>query len=609
VYIVLATLKNIYFSFKENGMKKFSSLLALSLMIVLLGALLVPVSAQDDEVPGPGEGGPIVYPNLGNDIATLNPIINADGSSNRVIARIFPTFIGVDPDTISFAPGANGSLATAWETSEDGLTFTVSLRDDWSWSDGTPITAADIVYGFDAIEALSETNDTPLSYVLASAVDAVAVDDYTVAFTLPNPSCTAIFDIAAIPVVPSHIYSEVFPEFADMVESDFNLSDPGATAATWSFANFRPGEQVTLLADQNYPDSELGYVVPQGWVYRNVADQTLIVEQFIEGDLTYLQSAPSDRKDEIRELGAAGEIQVYEAPAGTVRFISLNTADPSNPQPAFDDDGNAIDQGFHPILGDLRVRQALMHAMDWEGLNIAVFNSEGIQLASHWLPTNWAYDPEAVPFYEFDLDLANSMLEEAGWVMGDDGVRVAQGAPYAEDGTPLAFELITNAGNTENESLMLLLVDMWAEVGVELDAQAVDFNLLVDTLLAQTYDAVMVFWGFGTPAEPNSDMRATFSPENDLPGGGFNTTSTNIPRLNEILEIANDPAQTNGCDQDIQRDLYLEAYGILRDDVSWIWISTSIVVSAAQGYVQNFDPRPGSTFWNEDAWAFEPEAR
>lgn len=590
-------------------MKKFSSLLVLSLVLVLLSALLIPVAAQDDELPAPGEGDPIIYPNFGGDIANLNPLVNADGSSNRVIARIFPALIGIDPDTIIFEPNANASLATGWETSEDGLTFTITLRDDWNWSDGTPITAHDIVYAFDAIESLTETNDTPLSYVMDTASDAVAVDDYTVAFTLTTPSCNAIYNISAVPVIPSHVYSAEFPTFQDMVESDFNLSDPGVTAERWSFANYRPGEQVTLLADQNYPDAEAGGVLPEGWVYRNFADQTLVVEAFLEGDITYLNSTPSERKDEIRELGANGEAQVYEAPAGSVRFITLNAADPENPQPGLDEDGNAIDQGHHPVLGDVRVRQAMMHAMDWEALNIAVFNSEGIQLASHWLPTNWAYDPSAVPFYEFDLDLANQMLEEAGWVMGDDGFRVASGAMYAEDGTELAIEFFTNAGNIENESLMILLQDQWGEIGMNVDAQALDFNLLVDSLLAQTYDAIMLFWSFGTPAEPHGDIATTFDPVNDLPGGGFNTTSTNIPRLNEILDQVNDPAQTNGCDQDVQRELFTEAYSILRDDVSWIWVSTSIVVSAAQPYVANFDPRPGSTFWNEDAWGFEAEAR
>lgn len=90
-------------------------------------------------------------------------------------------------------------------------------------------------------------------------------------------------------------------------------------------------------------------------------------------------------------LGTSGQAQVYESPATTVQFIlfPFNLADPANPQSGLDESGKAIDQGYHPVLGDVRVRQALMHAMDWNVINAAGLNNEGIQLASQieLLPT------------------------------------------------------------------------------------------------------------------------------------------------------------------------------------------------------------------------------
>lgn len=580
----------------------------LLLICVLLVLFSVPVTAQD-EVPGPGEGDPIIFPNLGGDIRTINPILSADGSSNRINSRLFPDFLGIDPDTISLEPGVAGSLVTGFDVSEDGMVYTFYLRDDWTWSDGTQITAVDYKYAFDAINTI----DTPFSYVLDDIADVLVIDDYTVEIMLTAPVCSALNNIADVPVVPAHIYSERFPSFEDMIDSDHNQpgAHPGATANRWTYGSFRPGEQMALLADQNFPDAIFGHVVPGGWIDRNIEDQTLIVESFLLNEITYLQSAPADRKDEIRELAAAGEAQLWEAPAGTVRFVAVNLADPNDPRPGLDADGNAIDQGHHWALGDLSVRHALMHAIDWEGLNEGAMNGEGIQLASHFLPTSWAYD-ETIPFYEFDPDRAAELLEEAGWVMGDSGARVAQGAPYAEDGTRLTLEFITNAGNTENERLALLLADMWGDVGVELDVQIIDFNILVETLQAQTFDLVLIFWNFGVPAEPNSDIRVTFDPANDLPGAGFNVVSYNNPELQELLAIANDADQTNGCDTEIRTELYREAYQILRDDVPWIWVGTSIVTSAMQPYVANFDPKLGGldrTFWNEDAYVIQPEAR
>jgi peptide/nickel transport system substrate-binding protein len=582
-------------------MKKFSSLLALAIVLVLLSALLVPVSAQDDEVPGPGEGNPVIAANLGGDVASMNPFDVPDTASAAVVGRIFPTFLGLDPDTANVAPNVDGAMVTGWEVSEDGGSVIFTLRDDWTWSDGVPMTAGDVEYSWDVLEALIAENATNYSYIADSVADVIAIDDYTVEFVLTFPHCSAFVNISAFPVAPEHLYSARFPNALDMIGSELNLSDPEVTAGPWAFANFRPGEQVTLVADQNYQDSAAGYVVPAGWVYRNVADTTLIVEQFLAGDLTYA-SITTDRFDELREIAAGGGAILDERPAAGNLAIFLNLADPTNPQPGLDEEGNAIEQGFHPILGDVRVRQALMYGLDFEAFDLAVYNGNGIQLATHWLPTNWAYDAEAVPFYPYDPDQAVALLEEAGWVMGDDGFRVAQGAPNAEDGTRLAFTLVTNAGNAEREAGLLVLDDMWAQIGIDIDAQAIDFNVAVDQLLSQTYDAVLIGWNFGLPADPVQDMRVTFSPSNDLPGGGFNTPSYNNARVNEILVAADDPAQTEGCNQDIQRELALEAYGILRDELPWLWLSTRTVMTALQPGLGNFNPSLVTPLNDEDSW-------
>jgi len=463
---------------------------------------------------------------------------------------------------------------------------------------GTPITAADYKYAFDAI-ASGETS-SPLSYVL-DYIDSVEVkDDHTLVVTAKKPGCTVINNIAFVPVVPSHIYSQQFAKFSDMNESDFNLQDPGATAGIWKFGNFRPGEQVTLLADTSYPDAHDEYVIPEGFVYRNVADETLIFEQFLAGDLTWI-NAPSARNDDMRALGTEGKAQVSEVPAATIQFIGLNQADPKNPQPGLDENGKAIDQGHHPIFGDVRVRQALMYAMDWDALNKAALNNEGVQLASHALPTSWAYDPSLNP-YEYDPEKAAALLEEAGWVDDDNDPatpRVAKGALYAEDGTPLAFKLETNTGNDSSETIGQLLDEQWGAVGFDVDFQQIDFNILLDGFVGQTYDAVMLFWGFSFPDNPD-DASGNFLPSNDIPGSGFNVTSYNNPRVTEILEEAN---SVPGCDQEKRADLYKEMFKILRDDAPWIWLDTSVIVTGAQEGVQNWDPKPGlGVSWNEDAW-------
>lgn len=550
--------------------------------------------AQDQ--PGPGEGGPIILSNLGSDIATLNPILAQDGSSQAVINRLYPTLIGADVETFNYAPGAPGSLATSWSISEDGLTYTFTLRDDWAWSDGTPITSADVKYGFDAV-ASGETN-TALTYILDDVAAVEAPDPQTVVLTLHAPSCAALTNIGPLPVVPAHQYLELFTSFAAMNEAELTAVG-NVSAGAWTFGNVRPGEQVTLLADQSYPDATAGQVTPEGWIFKNVADQTISYEQFLAGQFTW-DGAPEGREDEMRALAAQG-YQVHEYPAASLRFIALNSADPANPQDGLDESGNAIDQGHHPILGDVRVRQALMYALNFAELNEGALGGEGVQLASHVLPSSWAFDPE-LAVYPFDLAMANQLLDEAGFVDDDSDPatpRIAtEDALYAEPGTPLAITLSTNSGNEASEAIGVLLTSQWGAAGIDLNYQAIDFNVLVEQLTGQTFDAVMLFWGFGFPDDPNG-ATVNFSPVNDVVAAGFNVTSYNNPEWTALMDQAN---TVPGCDEAQRIELLQQAFAILREDVPWIWLNTSNVVVAAQPNVQGWDPRGQLVGWNESSW-------
>jgi peptide/nickel transport system substrate-binding protein len=245
-----------------------------------------------------------------------------------------------------------------------------------------------------------------------------------------------------------------------------------------------------------------------------------------------------------------------------------------------------------------------MYAIDWDSLNEAALNGEAIQLASHVLPTSWAYDPELAT-YDYDPEKAAELLTEAGWIDDDNDAstpRVAQGAMYAEDGTSLAFVLKANTGNDSSETIGTLLKEQWGAVGFNVDFQMIDFNILLDEFVGQTYDATMLFWGFSFPDSPD-DASANFAPQNDVPGSGFNVSSYNNPRVTEILEEAN---SVPDCDQETRAALYKEMFQILRDDVPWIWLDTTTLVVGAQAGVENWDPKPQlvplAVSWNQDAW-------
>ena len=107
-----------------------------------------------------------------------------------------------------------------------------------------------------------------------------------------------------------------------------------------------------------------------------------------------------------------------------------------------------------------------------------------------------------------------------------------------------------------------------------------------------------MFWNFSIPANPD-DATDVFTPSADVIGSGFNTGSYNNPRVTELLEEAR---LLPGCDQAERAAIYGEMYEILADELPWLWLSTSTVMSAAQGNLENWDPQAGFARWNIDAW-------
>ncbi len=588
-------------------MTKLTRVLLVGTLLVLLSAMMYPIAAQDAEVPGPGEGTPLIIPNFGADMATMNPFVSTDGTSSAVWTRFLPGFLGLDSDSGYFAPNAPGGIVADWVVSEDGLTYTFTLRDDVVWSDGTPITSADIAYSWQVIQDEAVNNNSNLTELRDLIASIETPDASTVVIAFNNPDCNALDSAASIPVVPSHVYTQLFPNNVDMNESRENQGGVAAVGAgPWLFLNFRPGEQVTMIANPNYPDAtgEAGYVIPEGWIYKNVADQTVQTEQFLNGQLTYM-GVPQAAQQDIAARGENGEFLTFETLRSNLRFIGLNLADPDNPQPGLDENGNPIDQGVHPIFGDVRVRQALQYGINFEEVNEGAFFGFGIQGATHSLEYGWSHNDDISP-YPYDPDQAEALLEEAGWTDSDgDGVRECNGCETAEAGALLTFELKTNAGNTSQEALGTILQDQWGEIGFDVAFQPIDFNVLVEEFTNQTFDAVMIFWGFGFPVDPDG-ISVTFAPENDQPGSGFNAVSYNNARVTELLDEAR---ALPGCDQEERKVLYGEIQQILHDESPWILVGISRNLLAAQPNVTGWAPKDTATnpaLWNEDSWIAAP---
>ena len=469
-------------------MKRVVGLLAL----LLVALLALPASAQ--ETLGAGEGAPIVWPNFGGDPTNFNPLLISDGPSGDIARFIWPNFLKINVETGGYDAGAPDQIVDSWTISDDGTVYTFTLRDDYTWTDGTPITSADFLYAYDALA--SGALDSPLIGSVSSVASVEAPDAQTVVVTFTAADCSALSTIDDIPPVPAHVFNELFgTDYAAINESEFN-TNPTVTAGEFEFSNFRTGEQVTLTPNQEFPDTEFGYVIPQGYIQRQLADQTLVVEEFLAGNLTIIDSVPEDREAELKDLAAAGEVNLIEGPASGWQFISFNVADPLNPQNAEDESGAPIDQGNHPIFGDVRVRQAFALSIDHAALNEGAFNGSGIPVASPILEASWAHNDTLSP-WAYDPEAAMALLDEAGFVDDDNDPttpRVAtEDALYAEPGTTLSFALTSFSGNTSVESSAVLMQDQLAATGFDMTLDILEFQTMLEKFDGQNFDACLLY--------------------------------------------------------------------------------------------------------------------
>jgi len=583
-------------------MKNVFKFLVLTMLLTLISALMFgTASAQDEEVPGPGEGGIIVEGYFGSDPVPMDPLVCSETTCQQIAGFMFPGLISVDPETANYRESGPGAMATGWEISEDGLVYTFTLRDDFTWNDGTPVTAKDMIYSWEAIKS-GELLNTLYSGVLDTVESMEAPDDYTIVATLKAADCRALASVS-LPFLPSHILPT---DFAELNESDFNLN-PTVTGGVFKFSAYAPSEQLALEGDMAYPasDTVVGHVVPTGYIFKAVPDQTVLFEQFMAGeDINFLDAPNVARRADIRAAAEAGEVQVFDYAGDFWDYLAFNLADPANPQNGLDENGEAIPQGHHPIFGNKEVRQAVAKAVDIEAIIDAAVFGEGTRMTSFLMASSWAYNHDLPPV-AYDPEGAMALLDEVGWVDDDNDPetpRVAQGVTLpdgtaVEDGTVLRFTMMGNEGNTRRAAEGQLLQAQLKAVGFDAVYQAVDFATWQDIVNAQTFDAVMLAWSDGYPSDP--DATQLFTPISDVVGSGNNFTSFN----NEEFTTLNEQARTlAGCDQGERKELYDRMQEIMQDELPYLWMYSINGMYVADDSLHNFDPRAANKFWNVDAW-------
>ncbi len=510
----------------------------------------------------PKKGGHVVEGNF-SDVRTFNSMLSSDTASNQLIGLMFDGLLNSKKNGDLF-----GALAQDLpKTSSDGLTYTFKLRPNLKWSDGQPLTADDVIFtyqlAYDPKYAdVASPRRGDLSKYIASVT---APDPQTVVITTTQVFAPFLVSHGQYGILPKHVLGSLSAK--DINTADFNKA-PTVSNGPFKFVSWQSGQQVTLARNDSY---WAGAPFLDQYIYKVLPDSTTVANQLKTGEIDIGPVDPA-QYDSVK---SSGNTNIAEFPVAIFDFYAYNL-DPT--------------KLGGKLFGQKEVRQALVYALDRQSWVQAIYFGHASVATSVEPPTSWAFKAKPQVVYGFDKAKANSLLDGAGWVKGPDGIR-------AKDGLPLKFEMHTNAGNKQRESLLQVMQQSWKDIGVDATPKLIQFPQLVTEIVStRTFDMFLV--GFSWGQDP--DEAPLFHSRNTIPGG-FNGADFKNPDVDAALDGA-----LATLDQNKRKQLYYQFQDIMSDQVPapilmfnvGIWATSKRVMGADFGTYNQFGNRP----WINKVW-------
>jgi peptide/nickel transport system substrate-binding protein len=471
---------------------------------------------------GPPQPGGVATFLLYEDPDSLNPLTGQTTIAVQVSLAILEGLTYSDPDG-AFQPQLAAELPTLENggVSEDLSTVTWKLKPDVLWSDGEPFTSADVKHTWEAARDAANGSALVSDYELITDVETPDDQTAVVHYSSFNAGYLDQFPW----VVPQHATGA--PE--DMANWDFNRAPIGT--GPFVLQEWAPGEYLTTVKNENFREEGKPYL--DGINFLVVPAEEARTARMIEGDGDVMLWAGEEAEQQIEDAGAGmGRI----APGVWVVRMWFNLSRPFDGDPSAD--------APHPILGDLRVRQAMTMAVNRERINKELLEGRVFDIDSPfavgWMGCQvepFTYDPEA----------AKALLDEVGWRDEDgDGIREAHGVEGVDDGTPFSLMMNGYTGYSTLELIQLAIQEDLKAVGIDtrLENQefAVIFGTWADGSPRLLGDFDILVYDSGWFAEPGKDITQTMHPSqvpSEETPGGDNFTRWVREDVGEWIEAGN----------------------------------------------------------------------
>jgi peptide/nickel transport system substrate-binding protein len=486
---------------------------------------------------------------LATDPASLDPQKATLGYS--VTKELYSSLVAVDAQgrTVPY-------LATAWEVTPDGLTYTFHLRQDVKFHNGDPLTAEDVAWTFQR-----ELDPATVAVAILASVDTVqALDDYTLQFTLKGPNFYFLDSLA-----DDGLQGILDPNAVGQYGADYGRHPVGT--GPYIFKEWVTGDHITL---ERNPDFTWGPSFTNGtpatiqtFMFRIIPEPATVVAGLEAGEIDYVPSGSLLTYD-TNNLAASGMFDIVRRPnQGLYPYVSLNLE-----KAPFD---------------DVRVRQALNYATNKRTLmNIVAPNSGAVIQNGPLSATQegyWAGIEEMG--YAYDLEKARQLMLDAGYTYNAGGM-------FEKDGQPLSFELILGTGYEMLVKPGEILQAQWKDFGVDVQLVQEDFGAAITEINKGHYTACLMGWSW-----QNSEMLSQLFLSNNI--GTGNMSRLNNPEMDAILN-----RMTAALDLDEHLQAAQEAQKMIVEQAYVVTLFSQISADVVSKRVKNYsnDRLGGLRFWN-----------
>ena len=441
---------------------------------------------------------------------------------------------------------------------DGGMDVTWKLRPGVTWHDGTPHTSADVQF---TVQAINKGDWKPESVDGFDRIASVDAPDSLTA-VVHYKELYAPYQLQFVRgTLPKHLLAGRDLNTAN----DYNRAPLGT--GPYKVKEWKTGEYVLLEAVPTYWRTGTAPRIRQ-LLFRFLPNTTTRINLLKAGEVHMVALVPWDQ---VRTIAPLPGIRLNKVVGNGYEHVTLN-------------------QRNFPPFADVRVRRALVHAVDRPLLAQTILDGQVEVVNGPIQPLSAAYEPN-VRTYAYDTAAANRLLEEAGWRRGPDGIRV-------KDGKRMAFTLITQSGFAIRESVSQSLQQAFRAVGVDMRIKLLDGTSISSVWFKGNFDAMLHWWQMG--ADPELTL---FFAHDRMPPAGRNINFVNDTPLSTLLYASDreiDIDKRNALLRDAQRRIAELAPEIVLYNTAKI----DAVPTTLKGFTGN--PTNAGPFWNVHAWEIAP---